>query len=130
MNSFEKYIKEHRAELDMEQANPASWLALENKILRQKNRRNVRLIKWISSAAAVAIALILALNYLYTPTKNPMNMLALYGLDSKAYVMEVENKTQALTTAQIPLDRKQDFDKLLKQLAFLDDQYHDYLQYV
>jgi len=132
MNSFEKYLKENKAQLDLEPVSPEIWLSIENQVLRKKNKRKVRQMWWISAAATILIGASLALHY-FSGQKNhldPVEFLAAYGLESESFIQQLDAKTKVLNGAKVPAASKEDFDLLLKQLEFLDTQYHDYLQYV
>lgn len=132
MNSFEKYLKENKAQLDLEQVSPEIWLSIENELLRKKNKRKIRQMWWISAAATLLIGASLMLYFLSQKQTGlaPVEFLAAQGLESKAFAQELEAKTKVLNGAKIPVDSKEDFELLLKQLEFLDSQYRDYLQFV
>lgn len=132
MNSFEKYLRENKDHLDLEPVNPEVWLSIENQVLRNKHSRKVRQMWWLSAAATLLIGASLALNYFSRPAQSldPVEFLASYGLESKSYVAALDAKIKVLDGAKVPVSSKEDFDLLLKQLEFLDAQYHDYLQYV
>lgn len=130
MKGFEKYLRENKEQLNLEAINPETWLVLENKLLKRQQRKQAVILRWMGSAAAIFLALILIWNYSGLNSNSPMQILAEHGLDNEEFTAQVAVKRAALTKAQIPTDRKEDFDLLLKQLAFLDAQYDDYLQYV
>lgn len=130
MNSFEKYIQENKEKFEIDDPRPELWLAVENKVLRHQNHRSRVFIRWVSVAAAVLLIAVLSLNYLYQSKNDPLKIIAKNGLDSQYFTSQVNSKTKALASAKIPIDHKEDFDVLLKQFEFLDNQYNDYLQYV
>ena len=37
MNDFEKYLKENKSKLNVDNVNPEIWLNIENKMLKKKN---------------------------------------------------------------------------------------------
>lgn len=131
MNDFEKYIQQHKKQLEIDEVNPEIWWSMENELLRQKNRKNKLYIRWMAAAAAVLVGII-ALGVLYSGAQQSTDqqILAQYGLDQQKLPQQVALRKAVLAKAKIPLDRKADFDLLLTQLEFLDAQYHDYLQYV
>lgn len=131
MNNFEKYLKANKQKLELEEPiNPEIWLSIENKVLKQKNKRSRLYIKWISAAAAVLVLAIIAMNSLYFQKSNTEQLLAKYGIKNQQFTQRVSSKKAILAKAKIPANRKEDFDILLKQLQFLDAQYQDYLQYI
>ena len=131
MKNFEEYLKQNQHKLEIEEdLNPEIWLSIENQVLKRKNKRNRLFIKWVSAAAAVLLLGIIAMSSLYYNSKDPNKMLAQYGIDNRQFTQQVAAKTKVLAKAEIPVNKKEDFDLLLKQLAFLDAQYHDYLQYI
>lgn len=130
MDSFEKHLRDHKAQLDLDQVNPEVWLSIENKVLQQKNKHARRRLRWISSVAAMLLLGLLFQFYWYQSTTDPLQLLAQQGLVSSQLTQQVSQKTQALAGAIIPVHQKENFDLLVQQLAFLDKQYHDYLQYI
>lgn len=131
MENFEKYIKDNQQKLEHEgPINPEIWLSIENKVLKQKNKRNRLHIKWITGIAATLLLAVMALYGGAFERNDPHQILAQYGIEDAQLVKQVNLKTKALARAKIPKDRKEDFDLLLTQLQFLDLQYKDYLQYI
>lgn len=131
MKKFEEYIKANQQKLELEDdLNPEIWLSIENRVLKRKNRRNRLYIKWISTAAAVLLLGIIAMSNLWQPNRTPNELLAQYGIDNQHFTQQVFAKQKVLANAKIPVNKKEDFDILLQQLAFLDAQYQDYLQYI
>jgi len=131
MKEFEKYLKDNQQKLELEgDLNPEIWLSIENRVLKRKNKRNRLFIKWITAAAAVLLLGIIALSGVFQTSSDPSSILAQYGIDNQEFTQQVALKTKVLTKAKIPINRKKDFDILLNQLAFLDAQYQDYLQYI
>lgn len=131
MKDFEKYLKGNQQKLELEgDLNPEIWLSIENRVLKRKNKRNRLYIKWVTAAAAILLLSIIALSGIYQSTNDPTRILAQYGIDNEQFTQQVTNKTKVLAAAKIPVNRKEDFDILLKQLQFLDVQYQDYLQYI
>lgn len=131
MNDFEKYIQNNKQQLELEEVNPQIWLSMENELLRQKNRKNRLYIRWMAAAAAILVGIIAIGSLFFSKHQSIDNqILAQYGLEKQQFPQQVKQKKQILAKAEIPLNRKKDFDLLLTQLEFLDVQYHDYLQYV
>lgn len=132
MNDFEKYIQSKKKQLELEEVNPEIWLSIENQILRKKQLRSKRILKWIQYAAAALLLGIIAIAGIKQGQSGNIDaqLLAVYGLQEYDFPKTIQMKTEGLSEAMIPADRQEDFAKLLKQLQFLDDQYQDYLQYI
>ena len=47
MNDFEKYIRDNKNKLELDEINPEIWLRIENTVLKQKNRRNIFYLKMV-----------------------------------------------------------------------------------
>lgn len=130
MKHFEDFIKENREKLDTEKVNPNIWLNIENQYFHQANIKNKKKIKWLVTCS-ILILLGLICSVIYNQmNSDPVKIIHENQFESKNYTQLVDFKTNELKSALIPENRKEDFDLLLKQLEFLDDQYHDYLQYV
>ncbi len=132
MNEFEKYLKENKKKMELDHLNPDVWLSIENDMLKKKNRRNRIYIRWVSATAAALVLGLIALGQFYFHTKEDIHhrLLELYELEKYDFPRQIDLKTKRLNKAQVPLDRKEDFEILLQQLEFLDGQYNDYLQYI
>ena len=132
MNDFEKYLKDNKRKLDIDQINPELWLAIENTILKEKHQKSKRYLRVVSVAAAVLLLGIVSwFIFQLQPRKDiHAQLLEKYGLEVYDFPQQLGVKKQLLVNAQIPADRKEDFMILLNQMKFLDDQYHDYLEYL
>lgn len=130
MNSFEEYIKANKEKLDHEQMNPKVWWSLEKAMLTRKNNRYKIYTRILGAAASILLIGSIAMYLFYSPKVNAVDLLAEHGIESKSYITTVNNKKAALNQMTIPIDQKENFDLLLKQIEFLDAQYDDYLQYV
>lgn len=132
MNKFEKLLKDHKEELNLDSVNPEIWLSIENKVLKRKNRRTILFLRWLSAAAAIALMLWIVPQFI--EDKNirltPEDLIAQFNLEQNNYPGLIYTKTNQLGDAKIPVDRKDDFKILLDQLEFLDKQYQEYLRYV
>lgn len=127
MNKFEEYLRDNKEKMELDSINPDIWLEIENKLLKKKNRRNIFYLKVMAAAAAVLLFLTVGISlYVGNGTTNRTSILKKY----EPFQQEMKLKTQQLVSAQIPIDRKEDFQILLQQLQFLDSQYDDYLQYI
>lgn len=127
MNNFEKYLQANKEKMQLDSVNPEVWLSIENKLLRQKNRKNIFYLK-LMAAAAVALLLVAVAVGLFSMNQvsNQAEILKKY----EPFNQTITQKTQQLAAAKIPVDRQEDFQILLQQLQFLDSQYADYLQYI
>ena len=132
MNEFEKHLKNHKKELNMDSLNPEIWLNIENQMLKRKNRKTVILLRWVSVAAAIVLGIFFIPSLLeQNPTKVTSNdLITHFNLGQNNYPELVFAKTNLLGQAKIPVDLKDDFKILLDQLEFLDKQYQEYLRYV
>ena len=54
MDRFEQYLKDNKSQLEPKEVDPKMWLAMENQILRKKNRR----VSFYLKAAAAMIAML------------------------------------------------------------------------
>ena len=127
MNAWEKYLREHKSELDQVELAPEIWLNIENQVLKEKAAKSRRLLQWVSLAACLGILLSIALIFQYGQQNDPLQQLAQSGIDSEAYLTEMAIKTQKLSQAEVPVDHKADFELLIQQLRSLDEQYQLYL---
>lgn len=131
MNNFEKYIRDNKKEFDLPEVNPKIFLEIENKILQKQQKRSRLFIRRWAAVAAVLLIGFLTIGSLYWQSKQDYDALVLekYGLQEYNFAQQVEQKKQDLASAKIPKSRVKDFNILLQQLEFLDEQYHDYLEY-
>ena len=130
MNDFEKYIQENKKQLEPETVNSQVWLSIENKVLKEKNKRKTLYLKVMSIAAVFLLGLFLFKGNLFQSESNvEKELLAKYGLEKYDFAQQVNMKKEALSKAMIPTTTQEDFNVLLQQLEFLDNQYHDYLEY-
>ena len=132
MDRFEQYLKDNKKKLEPEKVDPKIWLAMENQILRKKNRR-VRF--YFKAAAAATIAMLITSflffhNYQSGPVVNEAAIIAEFGLTEYNFTQQVSLKKEKLSTATIPQDRLEDFQILLQQLEFMDGQFQDYKVYI
>jgi|GEM_PF-3298159 len=130
MNDFEKYIQANKRKLEVEPPQANVWMEIENQVLKQKNKRMVRYMKWMSAAAVVLLGMLLWNVDAWKGSDTQADLLEIYGLDQYNFTQQVNIKKQNLSKATIPVKRKDDFDRLLRQLEFLDQQYDDYLAYI
>jgi len=131
MNDFEKYLRDNKKELEPKEVNPEIWLSIENEVLRSKNKRKTLYLKVLSVAAAIILGLLIFNTDIFNNSQNiESEILVKYDLEKYNFTQQVNLKKENLSTAKIPLERKKDFQILLQQLEFLDNQYHDYLTYI
>ncbi len=130
MDPFEKFLKNNKEVLDDDQINPEIWLSIENKMLKKRNKSMKIVMRRALSAAAILVLGFLAYQFLWNAQETPEDLLASYGIDHRSYASELEVKTQLIAAASIPISKKEDFDLLLGQLKFLDQQYEAYLESV
>ncbi len=131
MNDFEKYILENKRQLEPKKVDPKVWLAVENEILKGKNKRFQYLIK----ALILGIILSFVAYFFYSNIhqNQPLDeerILAQYDLTQYNFTQQVNIKKQQLAKASVPQDKIEDFQILLQQLEFMDGQFQDYLQYI
>jgi len=124
MNDFEKYLKQNKEKMQLDSVNPQVWLSIENNLLKKKNRKNVFYIRIMAAAAAILLLAVVAFGLFSQQTKQD------YLANFEPFNQEINTKKAQLASAKIPANRKADFEILLHQLEFLDNQYHDYLQYI
>ena len=131
MTELEKYLRNEKDRFDLQDVNPNIWLNIENDILRQRQGKNQRTIRILGVAAALASLLILVPTLL--PSKSavtPEEVLANYNLENHNYPQHINIQLSALQEARIPEIHAADFQILIDQLEFLDDQYREYLKYI
>ncbi|MEL6254495.1 MAG: hypothetical protein AAFR87_20975 [Bacteroidota bacterium] len=127
MNTWEKYLRDNKEELDQVELAPEIWLNIENQVLKEKAATSRRLLRWVSLAACLGILLSFGLIFQFSSGKDPLHQLANSGIDSEQYLKEMAIKTRKLSNARIPMDHKADFELLIQQLRALDEQYESYL---
>jgi len=131
MSDFEKYIKDNKHKLEADQVDQRVWLAIENGMLKEKNKMKSHFIKFLLVALAMLIgAYAIYNNKQQGPVLNEANILAQYDLTKYNYTQQVSLKKQQLVNATVPQDRFDDFQILLQQLEFMDGQFQDYLLYI
>lgn len=132
MNPFEEHIRANKEALNPDKVNPEIWLSIENKMLKQKNRRGRLYLRILGTAAAILLIAVIALRGFASTEQQDIHaqILESYGLQAHEFPKTINAKKAALSKAKIPLDRQADFQILLRQLQFLDKQYDDYLDYV
>ncbi len=131
MNPFEQHLKNNKDKLDLDKVSPEVWLSIENEVLKKKNRR-VSLYLKIAAAAAVLLFLTVAINT-FTQSENQdvhRQLIELYNLQEYEFPQKINTKKASLSDAKIPVDKEKDFQILVTQLKFLDQQYENYLGYI
>jgi len=131
MDRFEQYLKVNKKHLEPKEVDPKIWLAMENQLLRKKNRRVGIYLK----AAAAMIAMLLGAFFFfqkYQPGQeiSEEQIIAEYGLTEYNFTQQVNLKKEKLSKATIPIDELEDFQILLQQLEFMDGQFLDYKAYI
>lgn len=130
MTELEKYIAKNKDRLEPREVNPKIWLAIENEILKTRDRRRSLYVKIASAAAIVLVAAFFIGDQLINDsTSFEEKLIEMYGYESYQFVQEVSLKKSALSNAKIPSKHMADFQELIQQLEFLDKQYLDYLNY-
>ncbi len=132
MNNFEKHLKANKEKLNLDKVNPEIWLSIENDVLKKKNRRGRYHLKLLGAVAAVLLLLVIALNGFYNKENRDIHaqLIELYDLQEHNFTQKISTKKARLAKAKIPKDREEDFQLLLNQLQFLDEQYINYLNYI
>lgn len=131
MKNFEQHIRNNRKQLEPQEVNPQIWLAIENQVLRAKERRKTIYLKVMSIAAVIFVGLLIFKSaFLDKPSNLEQELLAKYGLIEYNFPQQVNVKKASLLNAMIPENSKEDFKVLLQQLEFLDEQYDAYLEYI
>ena len=131
MNNFEQYIDDNKKQLEPKEVNPHIWLSIENEILKEKERRKTFYLKIVSVAATILLGVFLFHpDLLNTSSNTEQDILAKYNLEKYDFPRKVNMKKATLAKAKIPSTQQEDFTVLLNQLEFLDQQYHDYLNYI
>ena len=131
MTDLEKYIINNKEGLEPNTVNPRIWLGIENELLKSKARRRTLYLKWASIAAVFLLACALFGGGLWNKSGNiDQELIEVYGYQSYQFAQQVHNKKSVLSKAKIPAQHLEDFQVLLQQLEFLDEQYQDYLKYI
>ena len=131
MNELEKHLSERRSQLDIHEVNPRLWTSIETEIRKRKTTLWDRLIPIIIVIVTVFLAGILY--YLYSSKINTINeneLIAQFDLEEFQFLQQVELKMNALSKVMIPSKKKVDFDVLVNQLHFLDNQQNAYLSQI
>ena len=131
MDRFEQYLKNNKKQFEPKEVDPKIWLAMENQILRKKNRK----VSFYLKAAAATIAMLFGAfvvfqNYQTGQVVNEEKIIAEFGLTEYNFTQQVSLKKEKLSRATIPQDRLEDFQILLQQLEFMDGQFQDYKAYI
>lgn len=131
MNDFEKHIRNNQKQLEPDEVNPNIWLSIENEVLRAKAKRKTFYLRVISLAAVVVLGLVVfKMFFLDTRPNLEEDLLVKYNLEQYNFPQQVNIKKATLSNAMIPSTNQEDFNVLLQQLEFLDEQYRDYLTYI
>jgi len=132
MSSFEKYLKENRNKLKVDEVNPEIWLSIENEMLKKGNRRKSFYLRIVSAAAAILFLGLIGVNWMYNQPQDDLEsaLAAQMNIDETDFIQRIDHKIMDLSAAKIPAKRKTDFDLLLQQLSFLDSQYQDCMKYI
>ena len=134
MNKLEKFLVDHREQILAQDVNPEIWLNIENQLLRRKNRQSKLIIRWLTASAATGLLLwgVFSIGNISSNklTATPEMILSQYDLQEENYPDLILAKTAKLADSKIPVQSQEDFNILINQLSFLDQQYHDYLKYI
>lgn len=135
MKEFEDYIRNNKKKLLLKkEVDPKVWLSIENEILKKKNRKSRLFIRLVSAAAAVLLLMmIFNPSIIDTPVEDPVvanQLLTPFGIDEQKFSKLINSKTQVISNLEIPSNRKEHFDLLVKQLKFLDGQYQSYIDFI
>ena len=131
MTELEKYIANNKDQLEPSVVNPKIWLAIENEVLKSKERRQSLYLKIISVAAVILLGAFLFGGQWFSQGSNiEKELIEVYGFQSHQFAQQVSNKKNELSKAMIPSKQVEDFQVLLQQLEFLDEQYQVYLKYI
>ncbi len=131
MTELEKYIADNKDQLEPSAVNPKIWLAIENEVLKSKERRKSLYLKIVSVAAVVLLgAFIFRGQWFNQSSRIEKELIEVYGFQSHQFAQRVHNRKRTLSKAKIPSKQVEDFEVLLQQLKYLDEQYLVYLKYV
>lgn len=130
MNDFEKYLQKNKHKLEPDGVDAKVWLAVENKMLKDSNKRTNFYIK----AFLVALVLLIGGYLAYQANKKaPLNeekIIAALDLTKYNFAQQISDKKQQLAKATVPQDKLESLEILLHQLEFMDGQFQDYRLYI
>lgn len=131
MNEFEKQLKQAVDQTPPPAMNRQIWLKIQDDMQGgQKGKRRILRRRWLAAAASVLLILGIA-TFLFMP-KEDKNQLVIdqYGLQQYEFPQKIQAKMAALKDVRLPEEEVIHFDALKNQLAFLDQQYQNYLDYI
>ena len=70
MNDFEKHIRNNQRQLEPDEVNPKIWLAIENEVLRAKEKRKTFYLRVMSLAAVIVLGLMVFKMFFLDIVKN------------------------------------------------------------
>ncbi len=134
MSDFEKYIKQHKHKMDVNQTNPEIWNGIENKMFDTTNKKNHTYLKIISMIAALFLLgfILFKLQFERTITEIPSELFVQYGFENQNIEETLNKKTTLISNTEFPILYKHNFQQLYNQVKYLDETYKpkvDYLQH-
>jgi len=130
MKEFENYLKANKQKLEIDQIDESIWQGIASQIAPTKKRSYKKL-----TCLFIALLVLLLGSFIFykisVKTETLENrVIAQFDLGQYNFVQQVNYKRQKLAKETIPADQLERVQILLQQLAFMDEQFHDYTDYI
>lgn len=126
MSEFEKYLKEHKSQLDCNEANPEIWENIATAFI-DKDKSTHYWLYAKSIAAMLVIGFLFNHFYLNSSSSSPSKVLANNNSQLESIISQ---KIITVSQAHIPITYKNDLQLLYEQVVYLDITHRDQLQYL
>ncbi len=130
MNDFEKYIKQHKHKMDVDQVNPKIWDNIEKQIFDIIPEKNYKYLKVISTMAAVFLLGFLLFKFDNNTTEIPTKLLAQYGFENQNIEETLNKKATLIRNTEFPVLYRDNFQQLYNQVKYLDESYRQKVTYL
>ena len=131
MNDFEKYLKENKQKMDIDQVNPKIWDNIEKASIAKGNKVSNRYIRIAASVAAVFLigSVLWKSQIAGSHTEIPMELYAQYGFENQNVEQTMEYKTELISNTSFSVLYEANFQQLYNQVKYLDEVYKQEVEY-